>query len=262
MPMQQQNEATSIMLDCCYRAGNGFYSVDGVEKMQEFFVARLKQALAHGADVLAMDDKNRDALELLAMVGQSTSQAAVRCAKALVDAGYPVIEKHALHVTEGPLRKQLALHLNRLERAQTVPLKDARGNTVLHDLCRNESVLLDVFEKLGNEPIYFIDCAQASMTNKARETPLHVLWRASPRRKRNSETMWAATDLLLNAGANPMAAGIKNETAMTLIGRAMEKEGLQPLNDAQAQVLARCHRLAMDAAAPAPASTAMRSRRL
>lgn len=195
--MKSMNEQNATLLDLCERIGKHDFSIDGVPKMQEYFVVRVKQALAVGADPTCRNKGGRDCIQLLS--SGPYSQAALKAAKFLIDAGYPAAERSVLTNSNIELVKGLSEHLNR-KIGQGDPFVSAHGNHVLHGLCATggaDFLLVAMHLLSKGAPMHLISQDALNAQNRDGDTPVHLLWRQPKVPKiYHQGNRWLAMELL------------------------------------------------------------------
>ena len=221
------NEA---LLEACARIGLRNFSVNGVLKMQEFFVAKVKQALEGGATPSCRDANGNDPITLLSRsLGQDTA-AATRSAKLLIDHGYPVSDRAILNqVGEGRLQEEVMLHLNRkMDQGETYLSRG--GNSLLHDLCSNAGLHLPRLMgclKSKSRPVHLLTQDNVNAQNKQGDTPAHLLWRSYSKAGDKHAALWDAMEFLFSFDAD---MGIRNKAGVSAFESmlAAMEEGVVP----------------------------------
>lgn len=256
------NDKNAALLDLCERIGKHDFSINGVLKMQEYFVVRVKQALAGGADPACRHKSGNDCMQLLSC--GPYSQAALKAAKFLIDAGYPAADRSVLTNSSADLVKGLSEYLNR-KMGDGETFVSRHGNHVLHGLCATGGtdvlrVALHLLSK--GKPIHLISQDTLNAQNRDGDTPVHLLWRQPKVPKVfHQSNRWFAMEAL-----NPFNPdlSVRNQQGVAVwdeIARVAEGLGDQ-MKPEYHQVWAPIQAARLDAATQASSQPASRGPRL
>lgn len=219
--------ASQQLLHAAQRIGTGNFSEGGVAKMQSYFVDKVRAAIAEGANLQAVDDTQKDAVEWLAWRERSTG-AGVSAAKILIDAGYPILDTDALHSMEGKLFDRVCEHLARKER-DGVLVRNASGGNLLHALAKYPSAMVEAIFPANSIMAHGKSHNPWAVgTDNHGRTPLHIAWTLENLTLQGDdlEMIWPATRTLETLGASLDACDHEGTTVLDLIGRAIQTQSL------------------------------------
>lgn len=202
----------------------------------------MKKALAAGADPNGFYRSGGDvtafsALSVVAERGKDLPeekyQSLITAAKMLVEAGgSPLNHMDQVFVPRARRFNMDLLTMLAERENQGHPIRDYRGQSILHSLVMKDASFLDI---PGSIPISWINAQRQSDLH----TPLHVVWSAPL----NSygyryqqlfisnmihEQLWEKTKMLLGRGARLDIPDITGESLLDLIARRMKEEGWDP----------------------------------
>lgn len=221
------------LLDAAQHLGTRNDSVNGVRKIQGYFVEEVRAALNDGANFAACGEDGRDAMAWLAQLQSRPHAGANTVAKLLIDRGYPILDTGVLHQLQGPLLEQVSAHLARKERdGKSVRALD--GNTFLHVACQSLTTMSRLSTARNFTLRSLLDMAPAwvSAANEHGQTPLHVFWDRPERPLSMGQSQWILllSHTLKECGADLMARDGTGKTALDCIGEALD-EGWVSAND-------------------------------